>query len=190
MMMMNFDDWFTNKIVGPWVIPLACRFNVHPNVLTAFALVASACLPFLHLRGSYGWVLALAVVRQVLDCLDGAVARGCDRTSRLGGFLDTCADYIFAFSAVFILVHMLRCRCGCSMVAVVVASAMLCALWLTVQFGSYDLSVLYDHDAVKRYDANSRFKTFVAAVVNNTLLIVPAGAVLYYLWARGRAPCP
>jgi phosphatidylglycerophosphate synthase len=46
----------------------------------------------LHVGWSLGALMALAFVRQSLDCLDGAIARRCDKASKLGALLDVVED--------------------------------------------------------------------------------------------------
>lgn len=66
---------------------------LHPNWVTigCFALVGPIIYG-LH----YGWSLATLVIlmfmRQSLDCMDGAIARQCGSTSKLGALLDIVED--------------------------------------------------------------------------------------------------
>ena len=77
----NFIDHLT---------PFFCRYNIHPNVVTLFG----TALNFLVLSPRLTPVQKIAVVVFVrfLDCLDGEVARGCKKSSKIGSYLDTMMD--------------------------------------------------------------------------------------------------
>lgn len=84
------DHWLYERLYKP-IAAQICFVN--PNVITliCFALV----LPLIY--GIWaGWplwiLLVIAFVRQSMDCLDGAVARSCGSTSRLGAILDILED--------------------------------------------------------------------------------------------------
>jgi len=51
--------------------------------------------------------LLLIIVRAFLDCLDGSVARSCDKKTTLGAYLDSVGDSIalFAFLCAFLYVY-------------------------------------------------------------------------------------
>lgn len=84
------DHWLYESIYKPLASQVCF---VDPNLITiaCFALVAPL------LWGLWaGWplwvLLVIAFVRQSLDCMDGAVARECDRKSRTGAILDVLED--------------------------------------------------------------------------------------------------
>jgi phosphatidylglycerophosphate synthase len=64
-----------------------------PNWITvACFLMLGPIIWGLHKGWSLGTLLTLMFVRQSMDCLDGAVARSCDKKSKLGAFLDVAED--------------------------------------------------------------------------------------------------
>lgn len=84
------------KVVAAAVKPLA-RLGVTPNQVTALGLAVSLASAWLYAYWGgervhlvYG---ALAILLSgLLDAIDGVLARGTGRASRLGGFLDSVAD--------------------------------------------------------------------------------------------------
>jgi phosphatidylglycerophosphate synthase len=64
-----------------------------PNWITiACFLMLVPIIWGLHEGWSLGTLLTLMFVRQSMDCLDGAVARSCDKQSKLGALLDVSED--------------------------------------------------------------------------------------------------
>jgi phosphatidylglycerophosphate synthase len=67
-------------ILDPNWITIACFFMLAPIIWG------------LHKQWSLSTLLTLMFVRQSMDCLDGAVARSCDKKSKMGAFLDVAED--------------------------------------------------------------------------------------------------
>ncbi|SFC37755.1 CDP-alcohol phosphatidyltransferase family protein [Streptomyces aidingensis] len=95
------DAWWTVLLVDPVATPLvrwtAIWTRITPNQITWFALFlglgAAACFT----RGSWGWLLAGALLYHlsfVLDCMDGKLARLTGTGSIFGGWLDYVFDRI------------------------------------------------------------------------------------------------
>jgi archaetidylinositol phosphate synthase len=80
-----------------WFDPLARRIPLSPNAISLIALmlnVVAAVLLFNGRRHPLGLLVAVGFVSAggLADALDGIVARVQGKTSRLGDFLDHCAD--------------------------------------------------------------------------------------------------
>ncbi|WP_165986439.1 CDP-alcohol phosphatidyltransferase family protein [Streptomyces sp. YIM 98790] len=95
------DAWWTVLLVDPVATPLvrwtAIWTRVTPNQITWFALFlglgAAACFT----RGTWGWLLAGALLYHlsfVLDCMDGKLARLTGTGSIFGGWLDYVFDRV------------------------------------------------------------------------------------------------
>lgn len=84
------DHWLYENIYKP-LAAKACF--VDPNIITVlcFALIGPL-LWGLWARWPLWVLLTIAFVRQSMDCMDGAVARECDRKSRTGAILDVLED--------------------------------------------------------------------------------------------------
>jgi phosphatidylglycerophosphate synthase len=169
------DKWIVDGTLG-WAIPLLCAANVHPNVITLAALVLSAAIPWLHLHRRYFAVVICLLGRQVFDCLDGTVARQCNKTSTLGGYLDSLADVVGFYGVVFIVWYTLTGRqLVKSLVGAGVTQAALC-LMLCVVFGS---DWMHDHGLLKDPKEKSWFKSVIAFAVDNSLLVTLAFSLAY-----------
>lgn len=85
----------TDGVLYNWLYePLSKQLCIlNPNWITvACFLMLGPIIWGIHKRWSLGTLLTLMFVRQSLDCLDGAVARSCDKKSKLGAFLDVAED--------------------------------------------------------------------------------------------------
>lgn len=88
--------WFSTDAVLYDTIykPLANKICwVSPNTVTNLCfLLVFPIIYGLHVGWSLGLLVGLMFVRQSLDCMDGAIARECKTTSRLGALLDILED--------------------------------------------------------------------------------------------------
>jgi outer membrane protein assembly factor BamB/phosphatidylglycerophosphate synthase len=178
----------------------ACPYPaIHPNVVTALGIVATAgFLAVHHLTdgglGSLLAILALIAVRTAADCLDGQIARACDKKTPIGASLDTLSDTLFWAAAVYLMVRVVtRCRPATAAVAAAVVLggfflAGFCVAALAVDDdggseGSGKMGWVDDHAAVKRGDLGA-----IAAFSYNNVVLLNAGvcAVLVgaFLFAR------
>lgn len=92
-------SWSTAVLYRLPAIPLvwlAARVGASPIAVTTLALLLALCLPLLALVVPLAWAgLAVAITAalfQILDCVDGTLARVTGTTSRRGGELDAISD--------------------------------------------------------------------------------------------------
>lgn len=155
-----------------------CDLHIHPNVITFVALVMSAALPFLHVYKLHWLVFSFIIIRQLCDCFDGAVARKCEKTSKLGGFLDTLADFICLFSVFFIIMtfffkdDVLRVFLFSS-IFIISFIAMNVLIYKSTDF-------LYDHSRFKE-TSESIYKNSIALFVDNSVAIMMLVAIAYII---------
>ena len=74
-----------------------------PNSLSLFRLILVPVFIVVFFLGgeySYIWAIAVYVLAEVTDCLDGYIARKHNKITRLGRILDPLADKLMAFSAI------------------------------------------------------------------------------------------
>lgn len=71
---------------------------VTPNQVTVATGIIGFAATYLFATGSFGWALAIAVLVNILDGVDGKLARVELRTSRFGDRLDHVLDVAFEFS--------------------------------------------------------------------------------------------
>jgi phosphatidylglycerophosphate synthase len=172
------DDVFVRSVLRPAVRGL-CAWHVHPNTITSVALALSAAVPVLHFRRSAWGAIAAMLAHQVLDCLDGEVARRSGKTSKLGGVLDTVSDSVFLLGLIAILVSaVIR-----SVPAALACSGLIFAAFFAVHVSRFAGAALLDH-AVKTYDTPSLYGRLFAFMANNSLVLVVLFVVLYGLAAR------
>lgn len=172
-----FDEWFVRQTLSGRLRKF-CEWRIHPNVITGTALVLAVAIPVLHFRHLSWWVTIALVFRQFLDCLDGEVARCCGKTSRVGGLLDTIGDSLYAFAVVILFVSFLVPHPGRALII----SSVSFGVFYAVHVSICRWSMLAEH-TMKSYRTASLYKKGYAFLVNDSLIIALATAVLYRLFA-------
>jgi len=171
----HFDDAFVQAALSP-CIRKCCEWRIHPNAVTGISLALSAAIPFLHLRRLIWGVIASMILRQVLDCLDGEIARRCRKATKLGGLLDSVADAVFLFSLIAIIVSFF----ALSVAMIFLVSSLIFAGFLAAHLSICKGSAMLDH-TVKAYDTPSLYRRAFAYMANNSLMLVALFAILYTL---------
>lgn len=80
------------------VTPLFLAAGFSADGITVLAFAGAALLPVLALglgAAAWPWVVAIAIGIQVLDCVDGNIARATGRSSAVGGLLDSLTTVFF-----------------------------------------------------------------------------------------------
>ena len=121
--------WGVNTPVYAWCArglranPGACC--VPPNAVTLLGLAAGAAVVHnLWYDGSWLALVVLALLRELLDILDGALARACQTQSRTGALLDVICDALYAVAVAAVLLRRLwRPRTALAWVACAAAVA-------------------------------------------------------------------
>ena len=80
-----------------FIVPTFCKFNIHPNAVTGINILLSGIFyRQININDKNFFIIfSLIVGRTILDCLDGEVARQCDKRSTFGSHIDTLSDFIF-----------------------------------------------------------------------------------------------
>ncbi len=150
--------------------------NIHPNIITCISLLCNIALYILlshafvlHRDLDVGAFTGVLVLRCLTDILDGAIARKYNKTSKLGGILDTLGDVTLVL--VFAYFACIWCN----------ISSHIC--WLSaalIGYVVYALDIYHDHAAAKLYDGHIG-RQVLAFSTNNTVLLYGAvyGWVLY-----------
>jgi len=173
-----FDEWLVATLFPPF-LRFCCDRNIHPNVLTALALGLSAAIPYFHMNRRTWAVVAAILLRQLLDCLDGEVARRCRKTSRLGALLDSIADSVFYWALISIVVSFF----ARSLPGLIGWSSLLFGGLFTAHWIACGGRAIADH-ALKDYGTRSLYRRVYAYMVNDSLLFAAAIALLYGLVMR------
>ena len=170
-----FDEWFVATLFPPF-LRFCCDRNIHPNVLTALALGLSAAIPYFHLNHRTWAVVAAILIRQLLDCLDGEVARRCRKTSSLGAWLDNIADSVFYWALISIVVSFFaRSLPGVIGWSTLIFGGLFAAHWIAC--GGEAIA----NHALKDYGTRSLYRRVYAYMVNDSLLFAVAIAFVYGL---------
>jgi len=170
-----FDRWFVRTALSAY-IRKCCDWNIHPNAITVVALLMTAAIPFLHYFRMFWEVTAAIVLRQVLDCIDGEVARQCNKISKLGALLDTISDIIFYFALISIVVSFFTP----DPLRIVFFSALVFGVWFAIHVAICKEAALIGH-SIRDYDTPSLYRRSYAFMVNNSLIFVVAIAAIYRL---------
>ena len=76
---------------------------LEPNYITIFNYIITLLIGYLiYTDKSILIIILLTIFRSILDILDGAVARKCDKTTKLGAKLDVFGDALFGLLMVLI----------------------------------------------------------------------------------------
>ena len=143
-----FNKWSSDYPIYRYVLnPLARKICfVHPNIVTlACGLTTIPIVLNIINNGSSAALVFWFVLKALLDCLDGSIARSCNKSSKLGAFLDIFDD---SFSSILIT---------CSVIYVIlkrrlftpihIGLGIVCALWIgrekIMSFLSYTFNLTY-----------------------------------------------
>lgn len=102
-----------------YVTPLFLRAGIPADGVTLGMLFLAAAMPALAAWGAapaWAWVVVIGVALQVLDCVDGNIARVTQRFSRVGGMLDGLCTLLF-WALFFLSAGILAQRAGGGWVA-------------------------------------------------------------------------
>lgn len=169
-MVIDTDSWIVEHIFSKSLI-VFCKLHIHPNVLSLLALVLSASLPVVHYYGWHKTVICFILMRQLLDLLDGPVARKCSKVSKIGGLLDTTADYIFTAALIYIvLAHFIGYNN-----ATMFISLFFLVLMYVITSAMYSTKAIYDHSLLKNKN------DFHGMLANNSIFVAIAIVILYYV---------
>lgn len=181
------DAFFTEGLLGPF-IRACCRLGIHPNGITLSSIVTTLLIPAFHLAPAphHTLVPILFMYKWFADAVDGPVARTCNRTSSLGGLLDTSADYLFTAVAIALFLNLLLPRRFPALTTPLFLLAALAASipWLAL-LAAHGPRALYDHAVFKNND--TPLAAFAYTFSENTFLVILALSVAYaYLAHRNK----
>lgn len=121
--------------------------NIHPNYITFSGIISNFLILYLLIKKDYNILIPLIIYRYFTDILDGAVARKYNKTSKLGGYLDTLNDVMLIS---FLSLYYLK-------------NYFIFIFILILLFIIYHNS-FYDHSQLKK-------KGIIAFFVNNSILL-------------------
>jgi phosphatidylglycerophosphate synthase len=133
---------------------------VSPNLLTISGLIFNFIILYLMISGIFFGTSMLLLIRYLLDCLDGGVARKYNKKSSIGGALDTWSDTILIYISIYGLFYLYKIPYGSE------------AAGFTACFNMYIMSLsnsLVDHVGMKS-GRNLPSKVY-AFLVNNSFIL-------------------
>ena len=149
---------------------------IHPNYISIANMLLSTPLAVVGLLNhwSLGAIVAIFLFHNILDCMDGSVARACDKKSKLGAALDSASDILFMVAVTITIVYLLLQTYGLTSWKTLSISTVLIITTLVASIGT---------DYLHQEDSDSI--TFVNTVHDNTtILYVLGGAFMWWLVNR------
>ena len=103
---MKFIDFSTDEIIRYCLKHILFLFkNIHPNLITIFGIILNFAVIFLFQNKYISLLNITLLVRYLCDTLDGFVAREFNKSSELGGYLDTFSDLMFILIYVYLILN-------------------------------------------------------------------------------------
>jgi phosphatidylserine synthase len=99
----NYDivDKSIHKFITYPILPILVKLNLTPNFITTISLICGIISFVLISSDNYICGSLFFMLRYILDCLDGPVARLTKKTSEFGDIYDHCVDW-FTFVLFYI----------------------------------------------------------------------------------------
>lgn len=160
---MEFDNWIANKTIDSFDCILK---YVHPNILTIVGIVINIIIAFFYKRMDFLLVSILLFTRYLMDALDGNVARRYNKSSSIGGTLDSISDLMLYYISVFIIAKIYK------------LNVLLCMTLLTIVIFIAEKRYSFitgDHSSLKSKDKMTTF------FVNNTIIFYILFLVILYI---------
>ncbi len=95
MIFIKWEYFLTEIVYRRFSKPLAkflSRYNINPNLITIMAGIIGVLAGFIIFLGRIYEGIVIILVSQILDCVDGDLARISEKVTRSGGYLDRVLD--------------------------------------------------------------------------------------------------
>lgn len=84
--------------------PNICKLT--PNYITLInVLITIIILRLLYLKQHVVVLILLVIINRILDCMDGTIARKCNKFSKIGNFIDHANDYVSTCVPLLIILY-------------------------------------------------------------------------------------
>ena len=155
---MKLDDYIVNR---EWMLfPFK---KIHPNFITVMGMASNILIIFFLLKGHIHLASLFLAIKFFCDCLDGAVARRYNKTSKLGGCLDTISDVTLLAPYCGVIVWLITENLTYAISAFFIS--LLVLIGYTLRLGT-----MHDHSKLKE-GGNNVIKKSVEFAVNNSVLL-------------------
>ena len=160
------DAYLYNNFLNPLAKNLCF---IHPNYVTIanMGLIIPLVYSILN-RWSFSIFIIIIFVRALLDCLDGAIARACNTTSKLGALLDRIGDSTALISVSLSIVYFMYLKHGKNMFIIMF-------IFMAVIFGS----IVYANNKI---DNGQELEGIYGLIHDNYVLTNVAGASVLWLY--------
>lgn len=149
---------------------------IHPNYISLANILISIPLVVYALlnRWSLGAIVAVFLFHIFIDCMDGAVARACDKKSKLGAALDVAGDLLFILAIILTVLYIIIRKYGFTYWKTIFITALFVIQIIAFQ----TLAVYIDKD-------NSEANFFYNVILDNSIIIFTVSAVVVW-WIVNR----
>ena len=172
--MIDSEKFIFGTLLHP-VLQLCCILHIHPNVITLSSVITSVLLLHFHNTHQFNYVIYMIIYKWLSDGLDGEVARKCNKTSVIGGILDTFSDEFF-FMIIFKILLSFYIKNNDILWIIII---LFFKLFQLLYIHHYGFDVMYDHEILKRKSKN-KYEKIYSFCVNNCLIIYILIIILYY----------
>ena len=165
------------KIVNEYFLKKSNIFkHIHPNFISCLSILLNILIVIAVIKKqNVCIVLFLLFLRWLTDCLDGAIARKYNKTSKLGGKLDTSGDILFfyvlfPFTVVYLKTKNLYLSVLLSLITLIIG---------VTHFIYSDIES--NHDNIKAKSDNY-FKNLLAFLTNNSIFVFIIIGIAYTIY--------
>ena len=175
----------SDELVYKYVcVPLAKHICfIHPNFITLACFLLVIPIIYIILNDApfaFALLLFLVIVRSVLDCLDGAVARQCNKTSKLGMTLDAMNDFCSWLLIGLAMTWMLRNKRAFPIFAIGYVAGISLLAWNLYKYSFKSNNAQdSDSDSDSALTALSALSALSALFHDNTVLVYTLVIVVY-----------
>ena len=101
-------DKFIYTFLHRYITPFTCKHNISPNIVTLFNIFWTFLIFWAVSTKSNKYLILIAMMLyHVFDCLDGAIARNCNRQSKIGAILDHISDGLYMVMHLIVLYQLI-----------------------------------------------------------------------------------
>ncbi len=140
-----------DSLISYPLVDIIAHQNMNPNVITITNIIPGILSLYFLIKGNYFLFYTFLVIRILLDCLDGHVARKYSKETELGNKLDMISDFIYYGALILVILRRASHRTKAIYIAAFV--------WLYIHKPKYLFSTVHDN-------------TLLAIPLMATLLIV------------------
>jgi len=162
----NGSDVYVYNLLDK-IVPSFCKYKIHPNVVTIVSMLSKYKLYSLlkQTKVETKMIFVLMISHALLDCLDGEVARGCMKYSKLGSRLDFINDHTFMGIIIcFILSKLLKLKMS---IIKVIMCFLLIALYNTV-VNKFDID---NHSMQGKFEQSIHDNSVISVIILYIIII-------------------